>query len=282
MIRTHPAGVVWEIDAPSDGGPRELATQLDAIREVAWTVLVPDNPAGRPTVSSIAVARRVKAAGQRPMACLNARDRNLLGFRRDLLTCEFEGIDDVLLVYGDEPAVGARSFDLTVRLMLDECRARAPDLHVGVTTRLARVPRWKLAADSLFVQVGYDLEALRSWRDTVTFDGPVIPAVMVVPSLSMAKRLSARVPELQVPDAWLAAIAVRPDAGAELAIDLAEQILASGEFEGVHIVGGRSYRPAAARLRLTTSPSPSPVAVRSHHRSRTMAASGLTAGSRDP
>lgn len=236
-----------------DGDVRALEAQLDAISGVASTVLVPDNHTGRATVSSIAIARRVETAGFRSIACLNARDRNLLGLRRDLLTCAYEGIAEVLLVYGDDPVVGRRASELTVGQMLDECRAQTPGIQVGVTTRLARVPRWKLAADRLFVQVSYDLDALRSWRETVDFGGPVIPAVMVVPSVAMAERLAARVPELQVPNTWLDAIAKDADAGSELAVDLAEQILATGEFDGVHIVAGRRCRSVAERLRAATS-----------------------------
>jgi 5,10-methylenetetrahydrofolate reductase len=42
--------------------------------------------------------------GGRSIACLNARDRNLLGFRRDLLTAAAYGVDEFLFVYGDDPS----------------------------------------------------------------------------------------------------------------------------------------------------------------------------------
>jgi 5,10-methylenetetrahydrofolate reductase len=251
--------IVWEVDPPSNGDARVLDEQLDAIRGVASTVLVPDNHTGRATVSSVAVARHVQARGFRAMACLNARDRNLLGLRRDLLTCAFEGIEETLLVHGDEPPVGDRATDLTVRRMLDECRTQTPDLRVAVTTRLTSVPQWKLDADQLFVQVSYDLDALRSWRGSLDFDGPVTPAVMVIPSVAMAERLAARIPELQVPRAWLDAIEADPGAGTELAVDLAERILETREFDGVHMVAGRRCGDAAERLR--TSPLRRPCAI---------------------
>ena len=64
------------------------------------------------------VAHEVQAMGARGIACLNSRDRNLLGFRRDLLTAAAYGVDEFLFVYGDRPESGARSDDLTVRTML--------------------------------------------------------------------------------------------------------------------------------------------------------------------
>ena len=46
--------------------------------------------------------------GGRSIACLNARDRNLLGFRRDLLTASLAyGVDEFLFVYGDRGSRGS-------------------------------------------------------------------------------------------------------------------------------------------------------------------------------
>jgi 5,10-methylenetetrahydrofolate reductase len=47
--------------------------------------------------------------GARGIACLNSRDRNLLGFRRDLLTAAVRGVDRFLFVYGDKPTAGGRA-----------------------------------------------------------------------------------------------------------------------------------------------------------------------------
>lgn len=244
-----PFEVIWEIEPPASSGIDQLHRQLDSARDAATSVLVPDNHTGRATVSSITVARIVTEMGMPAIACLNARDRNLLGLRRDLLTCTFEGVRELLLVYGDEPEVGSRSGDLTVRTMLEECRNHDPDLRVGVTSRLGALPAWKQSADRLFVQVSYDIDALLRWRDQITFGGQIIPAVMVIPSTAMARRLAARIPELAVPDRWLDAIDRDPGAGLELAATLAEAIQASGAFDGVHIVSGRQHRRTANRCR---------------------------------
>lgn len=240
--------LVWEVDPPVRPDLAGLHRQLADAADVATAVLVPDNHTGRATVSSIAVAQEVGRAGHHAIACLNARDRNLLGFRRDLLTCRFAGVEDVLLVYGDEPDVGERSSGLTVRTMVAECRAADAALRVGVTTRLGPVPTWKLDADQLFAQVSYDLDALLRWRDALAFDGPVYPAVLVVPSVAMARRLAARIPQLRVPDPWLAAVDADPLAGVALAADLVERIRESQAFAGVHLICGVRHREAAAAL----------------------------------
>jgi len=63
------------------------------VSPIADGFLIPDNHIGRATVSSIAVAHEVALMGGRAIACLNARDRNVLGFRRDLLTAAAYGVD---------------------------------------------------------------------------------------------------------------------------------------------------------------------------------------------
>jgi hypothetical protein len=58
---------------------------------------------------SVAVAHEVALMGGRAIACLHARDRNLLGFQRDLLTAAAYGVDEFLFVYGDRPAPGGQN-----------------------------------------------------------------------------------------------------------------------------------------------------------------------------
>src|SRR2546430_15689874 len=118
--------------------------QIGVMSKIASAFLIPDNHVGRATVSSIAVANEVDRMGGRSIACLNARDRNLLAFRRDLLTGTAYGVDEFLLVYGDRPTSGGRTGQLTVRSMIEELRRFSEEtarplgrpLRVGATTRL--------------------------------------------------------------------------------------------------------------------------------------------------
>ena len=118
--------------------------QIGVMSTIASAFLIPDNHIGRATVSSIAVAHEVARMGGRAIACLNARDRNLLGFRRDLLTAAAYGVDEFLFVYGDRPESGKRSDDLTVRSMIREARdfsgLARPRVRSGSASRRARPP----------------------------------------------------------------------------------------------------------------------------------------------
>jgi 5,10-methylenetetrahydrofolate reductase len=230
--------------------------QIGVLSRVASSFLIPDSHIGRATVSSIAVAHEVERMGGRSIACLNARDRNLLGFRRDLLTATAYDVDQFLFVFGDRPSSGERTGQLTVQSMIAELRSFSASasfdstrtLRAGVVAGLGALPEWKRAADFLFVQISFSLDELLEWRSTVEFGGPVYAGVMVVPSSAMARKISADIPQLAVPDRWTDAIERDPDAGVALACDLVLAVRESGAFDGVHLVPVSRYREVAARL----------------------------------
>src|SRR6202790_5909042 len=134
--------IICEVEPATRPDVMHVRHQIGALSEVATAFLIPANHIGRATDSSIAVAHEVRLMGGRAIACLNARGRNVLGFRRDLLTAAAYGVTEVLFVYGDRPETGARSDDLTVRTMIAEARGFAErtemidSLRLGAATGL--------------------------------------------------------------------------------------------------------------------------------------------------
>jgi methylenetetrahydrofolate reductase (NADPH) len=246
--------VICEIQPPTRPNLLAVRHQIAVMGRVADAFLVPDNHLGRATISSIAVAHEVDQMGGRSVACLNARDRNRLGLQRDLLTAAAYGVDEFLLVYGDQPSSGTRSRELTVRSMMDEVSNFAPfetgsvQAKMGVTSRLQPLPRWKGSADFLFVQAVYRPDALAAWRESVEFAGKVYAAVLVPPSAARARKWVTEIPEIEVPGSWIAAIDAEPGAGIELACQLIVDIAELGGFDGIHLIAGVRYREMAARL----------------------------------
>lgn len=236
---------------------------LDAVRRevalldgVADACLVTNNQRGRATVSGAAVAAAVAAAGGTPVWCLNARDRNLLGVRRDLLTAVALGVRDVLLVHGDDTPQARRSGDVTVRRMLEEAReltaahdASAP-LRVGVTARAGRpLPGWKRSADLLVVQMSFAAEPLLSWHADLGFPGPVVAGVAVLTDAGMARRMAAALPDVEVPAALVERLERDPGAGVDAALDLVAELRRDGHLAGVHVVAGGRTAQLAGRWR---------------------------------
>ena len=186
--------------------------------------------------------------GGRSIACLNARDRNLLGFRRDLLTASAYGVDQFLFVYGDEPLAGSRTSKLTVRTMLAEGRPDRPRHALRGGHRAAPAPcveaggRLPLRADRLL---------------------PRRPARLAGPGRGRRPRLRRghgrshgsppwraisprRSPGLTVPVDLVERLEHDRNAGVDAACDLVAAIRDSGAFEGVHLIPVARYREVSA------------------------------------
>ncbi len=252
-----PFRLICEIEPPTKPDLRHARHQIGVLAPIADSFLIPDNHIGRATVSSIAVAHEVQAMGGRSIACVNSRDRNLLGFRRDLLTAAAYGVDQFLFVHGDKPSVGDRASGLTVRTMIDEARAATDDprlagvgpFQVGVAAGLGRpFPDWKREADFVFAQVSYSMEALLRWREDNPVDAPVYVGVMVLASAGMAHRLAGSIPDITIPDELVAAVEADPAAGVAAACEHVVALRDSGAFDGVHLVPVSRFRQVAALL----------------------------------
>jgi methylenetetrahydrofolate reductase (NADPH) len=258
----RPFKLICEIEPATTPDLTRVRHQIGVLSPITTTFLIPDNHIGRATVSSVAVAHEVQLMGGRSIACLNARDRNLLGFRRDLLTAAAYGVDQFLFVYGDEPLAGARTSELNVRTMLTEGRAYAEGLgtgggrgsdgdgdkamRFGAATGLRPLPAWKRAADFLCVQIGFSLDDLLAWRSTIAVDVPLYAGVIVIASARMAKNFT--IPGLTVPEDLVARLEKDRNAGVDAACDLVVGIRDSGAFDGVHLIPVARYREVAARL----------------------------------
>ena len=249
--------VICEIEPPTRPDLRHARHQIGVLSPVADAFLIPDNHIGRATVSSIAVANEVQAMGGRCIACVNARDRNLLGFRRDLLTAAAYGVNQFLLVHGDKPSAGDRAGELTVRTMIDEARAATDQpsfagigpFQLGVTAGHHRpMPSWKRAADFVLLQVSYSTEAILRWCETNPSDKPVHAGVMVLASPAMALRLRATIPDIDIPDDLIERVKTDPAAGVDAACQQVLALRESGAVAGVHLVPVSRFRETAARL----------------------------------
>jgi methylenetetrahydrofolate reductase (NADPH) len=251
--------IVCEIEPPRRPDITHVRAQIEALKPVSDAFLIPDNHLGRATVSSVAVAHEVAYMGGRSVACLNARDRNLLGFRRDLLTAAAYGVDHFLCVYGDPPKEGRRAEDVTVRGMIDEIRSFGegplfdgfPSFRVGTVAKPGRRLAWKLRADFIFVQVTPSLERLLRWRDAADregFAGRVYVGVLVLAGSRMARRVNATIPDIRIPQEIVDKLDDDPAMGIDLACEQIDAIRGSGAFDGVHLVPVSRFREMAARL----------------------------------
>ena len=199
--------------------------------------------------------------GGRSIACINARDRNILGFQRDLLTAAAYGVNEFLFVYGDRPETGARSDDLTVKSMIAEARAFAErtemidSLRIGVATGLRPIPAWKQGADFLLTQVTYSIDDLlggarrssstvRSTRES--WCSPV-PRWLASCQPTYPSWLSPRRSSVSSTESWI---------GRGHRLRSHQGDLRVRGFDGVHLIPVNRYREMAARLNRCCSGTP--------------------------
>ncbi|MFP5352573.1 MAG: methylenetetrahydrofolate reductase [Actinomycetota bacterium] len=248
--------VLCEIEPPRRPDIEHVREQIDVLRPVTDGFLIPDNHLGRATVSSVSVAHEVAYMGGLSIACMNARDRNLLGFRRDLLTAAAYGVNHFLFVYGDAPKEGRRTEDLTVRGMIDEVRSYGtgplfsgyPDFRIGTVAKMHRPLAWRTRADFIFVQITYSMDRLIRWRESLNFDGEIYAGVLVLASSRMARSVNATIPEIRIPERIIDKLDDDPEVGVDLACEQITTLRESGAFDGVHLVPVGRFREVAARL----------------------------------
>ncbi|HVF53409.1 MAG TPA: methylenetetrahydrofolate reductase [Actinomycetota bacterium] len=257
FLDDHGFHLLCEIEPPRKPDIEGVRRQIEALNPVVDAFLIPDNHLGRATVSSVAVAHEVAYMGGRSIACINARDRNLLGFRRDLLTAASYGVDHFLFVYGDPPAEGRRTEDLTVRGMIDEVHSFGtgplfqgyPDFKIGTVARAGRPLAWRARADFIFVQISYNIPRVVEWRGALDFSGKIYAGVLVLASSRMAQRVNASIPDIRIPQAIIDKLDDDPNVGIDLAMEQIETIRSSGAFDGVHLVPVGRYKEVAERLK---------------------------------
>lgn len=245
--------VICEVSPPRRPDLTALRSQVRSLAPVSDAFLVPDNHLGRAAVSGLAAAREITELGGRSILCLNSRDRNLLGLRRDLLTAGAYGIDRLLCVRGDDPSAGSRAAGLTVARMIEEIRcfgsgpefSSCPPFQAGAAAGLGPLPGWKRAADFLCTQVSFSSCALRRWRDSVDVGPvPVYAGVLVLHSA----RIAAALPDLGVPAALAERLQHDPAAGLDHACGQVAALLAHGGFAGVHLIALTRFAEVAGRL----------------------------------
>ena len=248
--------ILCEIQPPRRPDIEIVREQIHVLNPVVDAFLIPDNHLGRATVSSVSVAHEVAYMGGLSIACMNARDRNVLGFRRDLLTAAAYGVDHFLFVYGDAPKEGRRTEDLTVRGMIDEVLSFGtgplfqgyPDFRIGTVVRSGRDLLWRSRADFIFVQITYATSSLFRWRRSLDYGGRMYAGVLVLSSSRMAQRVNAALPDVHIPRRIVDKLDDDPEMGIEIACDQIEELSESGAFDGVHLIPVGQYRAVAQRL----------------------------------
>ncbi len=98
--------VTAEVIPPLSADSSQLLARAAPLRGLVDAVNVTDGAGARVTLSSFAAAAILANAGIEPVLQITCRDRNRIALAGELIGAAAQGVRNILVLHGDEPAVG--------------------------------------------------------------------------------------------------------------------------------------------------------------------------------
>jgi methionine synthase I (cobalamin-dependent)/5,10-methylenetetrahydrofolate reductase len=245
-----------ELDPPKGAVAKKLLQAAQLLSESgADCINVGDSPMARVRMSSLATCQLIgQKVGADTIIHFTTRDRNLMGIQADLLGCQALGIENILALTGDPPALGNYAhatavYDVdSVGLIgiisqLNQGQDIAKN-SVGTPTNLSigcalnptaedrkleceRLRR-KLDAGAHFImtQPIYQVSDLTDFLDAFgPLPVPILVGIMPLHSFKHAEYLHNEVPGISIPAPIRAAMDAAGDEGAKIGLHQAELLL---------------------------------------------------------
>ncbi|UCC63366.1 MAG: methylenetetrahydrofolate reductase [Anaerolineae bacterium] len=201
---------------------------LEGVRSRVDGVNVPEMPSATMRLGSLPVCRILLENGFEPILQVTCRDRNRLALQSDLLGAAVLGIENVLVLGGDDPSLsdhpGAKGvFDLnTVSLLAAArglergwdmaghalqgsprfCLGASVDPYIPSLEAEIEEMQAKAEAGAEFFQTQpiYDLDAFRRFLERAqAIRVPILAGIFLLKSARMARYMNEHVPEVVVP-----------------------------------------------------------------------------------
>jgi methylenetetrahydrofolate reductase (NADPH) len=260
--------VLAEIEPPKGADASEMVGAATKVKGAVDAFLVPEMSNAVMRMSSLSGAMLLQAKGMDAIMQVNCRDRNRLALQADLLGASACGVGGVMAVSGEDPSFGdhheARPvYDIQLLDLLAAIRglqsgrdmagvelAGAPQFLVGAAVnsgapaheldREVVEMRKKVEAGARFFVTPpvFDLNALEAFRQRVSeFDVHLIPTVLLLKSLGMARYLQRHMANVTVPGGLIQRLQKAPDKVRECTRVAAETMVALREarYSGVLI-----------------------------------------------
>jgi 5,10-methylenetetrahydrofolate reductase len=265
--------VTAEAGPPRGTDPKVMLKKGELLKDCCDAVNVTDNQIAMVRMSSLAGCALIKQAGAEPVMQLAMRDRNRLALQGDVLGAVGLGIRNVLCLAGDHQQLGNHPsalgvFDIdpiqlvqALKVLRDERKlmgglgisGEAP-LFIGAVANPALDTsglgllglRKKIAAGADFIQTQavFDIAGFRAWMEEVRRQGldqkvHILPSVLPMKSLDMARRMREGIPGLRIPEELVLRMEKAPDArevGVRFCVDLIRQLRDTPGVHGVHIM----------------------------------------------
>lgn len=212
--------VTAEVTPPLSADAGALLAKAAPLRGRVDAVNVTDAAGARAAMSSFAAAAILAGNGIEPVLQVTCRDRNRIALACDLLGAAAQGVNNLLILHGDEPAGGdqpeaAPVYDLDSRAVMALARQMRDEAMLPSERRIEPPPHFFIGA----ADTPRDPEA--DWRPTGLGAKAAAGADFVQTQfcfdLDMAERYFARLREFGVTDRLAFIVGVGPIASARSA-----------------------------------------------------------------
>jgi methylenetetrahydrofolate reductase (NADPH) len=260
--------VTGEIGPPKGVNLEECLHDAESLKEWVTAINVTDLQSAVMRIGSLAVSARLVQRGIEPVFQLTCRDRNRLALQSDLLSAWALGIENVLCITGDHPALGDHTeakpvYDLdSVQLikaasslnqgydMAEHELDSNPNLFIGAVVTPAAEPlepqvikmKKKIEAGARFFQTQaiYESDKFEDFVNQVQgFGVPVIAGLVILKSAGMARFMNTSVAGIKVPDSIIDEIAeTDKEDRKKKAVEITARIIRSVMpfCQGIHIM----------------------------------------------
>jgi methylenetetrahydrofolate reductase (NADPH) len=277
--------ITAEIVPPLSASGAKLLHEAAQLKGKVDAINITDAAAGKTSISSFAAAALLVAHGHEPILQVTCRDRNRIALAGDLIGAAAQGIENVLILRGDDPKGGDQPdakpvFDLESLDLLALARdmrdkgtlpsGRAIDSPPKFFLGAADVPRrpdekWssvglqkKIAAGANFAQTqfGFDLDVVRAYIERLKSEGitqqlGVIVGVGPIRSAKSARWMNENLFGVHVPDAIVARLEGAKDQAAEgrrVCAELIEGLRGIDGVAGAHVMAPAQGTDAIAAV----------------------------------
>jgi methylenetetrahydrofolate reductase (NADPH) len=105
-LRSRRFAITAEIIPPASCDRKDLINKFEPLKGVADAVNVTDGAGGGSHISSLMCAAILLQSGVEPILQLTCRDRNRIALQSELLAAAVIGVENLLLLRGDDPSAG--------------------------------------------------------------------------------------------------------------------------------------------------------------------------------
>jgi 5,10-methylenetetrahydrofolate reductase len=256
-----------EIGPPKGIETNEILEDAELLRNRVDALNVTDLQSSVMRLGSLAVCRLLKEKGFEPILQITCRDRNRLALQSDILSAAALGIENLLLLTGDHPALGDHPeakavFDLESVQLLGVVKAlesgqdmkgnkldgAAPKFCKGAVVNPGADPlepqivkmekKIEAGAEFFQTQAVYDVKQFEIFVNRVRhLKVPIMAGIVLLKSAGMAKYMNKNVAGVNVPAEFIKRMQEAQDKSAtsiEIAAELIKEL--KPMCQGIHIM----------------------------------------------